>query len=179
MHMAHLWDSSRRKKGSYSLEALTSDPVVMSGSRLYADEKMISEASLEAIFGRRTVKRDGFPGKNITVPPVEDLQRVERNLWGSMFDFYERFWRPYSEVAVKMESAGMLVDQTYLAEVEKVAKAEQQIAADRFRNWASKYCSDARYMNMRSEAQLLQLFFGGVRNRYIKFLKLYTPSVLD
>ncbi|KAM7489740.1 hypothetical protein LguiB_027224 [Lonicera macranthoides] len=200
MHMAHLWDSSRRKKGSYSLEALTSDPIVMSGSRLYADEKLIGEVSLEAIFGRRTVKKDGFPGKNITVPPVEDLQRGERNLWvsfsslgsinllnlyeslktnlscmgwnlngvkqeGSMFDFYERFWRPYSEVAVKMESAGMLVDQTYLAEVEKVAKAEQQIAADRFRNWASKYCSDARYMNMRSEAQLLQLFFGGVRNR--------------
>jgi DNA polymerase-1 len=64
-----------------------------------------------------------------------------------------------------METEGMLVDRAYLAEVEKVAKAEQEVAANRFRNWACKYCPDAKYMNVGSDTQLRQLLFGGVPNR--------------
>ncbi|CAI0437155.1 unnamed protein product [Linum tenue] len=83
----------------------------------------------------------------------------------SMFDFYQEYWRPFGELLVKMETEGMLVDRPYLAEIEKVAKAEQEIAGKRFRHWASKYCPDAQDMNVGSDTQLRQLFFGGAANR--------------
>ncbi|KAF8391518.1 hypothetical protein HHK36_023823 [Tetracentron sinense] len=199
MHMARLWDSSRRTKGGYSLEALTSYPKVMSGARLCTEGKLIGKISMKTIFGKRKIKKDGSEGKLISIAPVEDLQREERIPWicysaldsistlklfeslksklmkmewvlegvskGSMFDFYEEYWQPFGELLVKMETEGMLVDREYLAAVEKVANAEQRIAANRFRNWASRYCPDAMHMNVGSDAQLRQLFFGGRVNR--------------
>ncbi|KAL8505596.1 hypothetical protein ACS0TY_016731 [Phlomoides rotata] len=84
---------------------------------------------------------------------------------GSMLDNYQNYVRPFGELLVKMETEGMLVDRSYLAEIEKVAKVEQQVAADRFRKWASKYCPDTKYMNVGSDTQLRQFFFGGVPNR--------------
>ncbi|GLT60734.1 hypothetical protein SLA2020_334890 [Shorea laevis] len=82
-----------------------------------------------------------------------------------MFHFYEEYWRPFGELLVRMEAEGMLVDRAYLAQLEKVAKAEQEIAVNRFRTWASKYCPDAKYMNVGSDTQLRQLLFGGTTNR--------------
>ncbi|KAL2247607.1 UNVERIFIED_CONTAM: DNA polymerase I A, chloroplastic/mitochondrial [Sesamum indicum] len=198
MHMARLWNSSRRTEGGYSLEALTGDSQIMSDAKKGPGEKVIGKVSMKNIFGRKKLKKDGSEGKLITIPPVEELQRVERKLWisysaldsistlrlyeslekklrktpwsvdghskGSMFDNYVKYLQPFGELLVKMETEGMLVDRLYLAEIEKVAKAEQQVAADRFRKWASKYCPDAKYMNVGSDAQLRQLFFGGVQN---------------
>ncbi|XP_059664759.1 DNA polymerase I B, chloroplastic/mitochondrial-like isoform X2 [Cornus florida] len=200
MHLARLWDSSRRINGGYSLEALTSDRNVMSSDKKCRDGELIGKVSMKTIFGRRKVKKDGTEGKIIAVAPVKELQRVERRSWicysamdsmstlklyeslkskllsmswklegenkGCMFAFYEKYWRPFGELLVKMETEGMLVDRTRLAEMEKVAKAEQQVAATRFRNWAARYCPDARYMNVGSDTQLRQLFFGGITNRY-------------
>ncbi|KVH99126.1 3'-5' exonuclease domain-containing protein [Cynara cardunculus var. scolymus] len=182
MHMARLWDSSRRMSGGYSLEALTSDSKgIMSGADLGPNEELIGKVSMKNIFGRKKLKKDGSEGKVVVIPPVEVLQRVERVPWvcysaldsistlklyerlksklsnrewkfngvtkGTLFDFYEQYWRPFGELLVKMETEGMLVDRDYLMEIEEVAKAEQQIAADRFRNWASKQCADAKFMN--------------------------------
>ncbi|XP_024977125.1 DNA polymerase I B, chloroplastic/mitochondrial isoform X2 [Cynara cardunculus var. scolymus] len=199
MHMARLWDSSRRMSGGYSLEALTSDSKgIMSGADLGPNEELIGKVSMKNIFGRKKLKKDGSEGKVVVIPPVEVLQRVERVPWvcysaldsistlklyerlksklsnrewkfngvtkGTLFDFYEQYWRPFGELLVKMETEGMLVDRDYLMEIEEVAKAEQQIAADRFRNWASKQCADAKFMNVGSDTQLRQLFFGGILN---------------
>ncbi|KAK6132910.1 hypothetical protein DH2020_033346 [Rehmannia glutinosa] len=195
MHMARLWNSARRTEGGYSLEALTGDSAIMSDAKSGPGETVTGKVSMKNIFGRKKLKKDGSEGKLITIPPVEELQRVERKLWicysaldsistlrlyeslekklsktpwsvdgqykGSMFNNYEKYLRPFGELLVKMETEGMLVDRSYLAEIEKVAKAEQQVAADRFRKWASKYCPDAKYMNVGSDAQLRQLFFGG------------------
>jgi DNA polymerase-1 len=83
----------------------------------------------------------------------------------SMFDFYLEYWQPFGEILVRMETEGMLVDRAYLAVTEKVAKAEQEVAASRFRKWASRYCPDAKYMNVGSDTQLRQLLFGGICNR--------------
>lgn len=199
MHMARLWNSSRRTEGGYSLEALTRDSMVMSDARRGPGEQVLGKVSMKTIFGRKKLKKDGSEGKIIAIPPVEELQRDERKLWicysaldsistlslyeslekkllktpwsvdgqyqGSMFDNYCKYLRPFGELLVKMEKEGMLVDRSYLAEIEKVAKVEQQIAADRFRKWASKLCPDAKDMNVGSDAQLRQLFFGGVQNR--------------
>ncbi|XXG73154.1 hypothetical protein AAC387_Pa07g2120 [Persea americana] len=200
MHLARLWDSSRRTKGGYSLEALTSDPKVMFGVPPSTKGDMISgKISMKSIFGRKKLKKDGLEGKLITIAPMEELQREDRIAWicysaldsrstlrlyeslkvklgamkwildgidrGNMYDFYEEYWRPFGELLVKMESEGMLVDRAYLSEVEKVAIKEQQVAEDKFRKWASRYCPDAKYMNVGSDAQLRQLFFGGTINR--------------
>jgi DNA polymerase-1 len=197
MHMARLWDSSRRTEGGYSLEALTGNKRVMD----CPEAELFGKVSMKTIFGRRKIKKDGSAGKMITISPVEELQREERKSWicysvldakstlklyeslkckllnmpwvldrkqvsgKSMFDFYEEYWRPFGELLVKMETEGMLVDRAYLAEVEKVAKAEQVVAANRFRNWASSYCPGAKDMNVGSDTQLRQLFFGGIANR--------------
>nr|TKW06844.1 hypothetical protein SEVIR_7G267401v2 [Setaria viridis] len=98
--------------------------------------------------------------------------KLERKPWtfdgvprGSMYDFYEEYWRPFGAVLVKMETAGMLVDRAYLSKIEKVAVAQRKLAADKFRKWASKYCPDAKYMNVNSDTQIRQLFFGGIENR--------------
>lgn len=200
MHMARLWDSSRRMEGGYSLEALTGDATVMSKTEMAGGTELIGKISMKTIFGKKKLKKDGSEGKLITIAPVEELQREERISWISysasdaintlelydslkgklssiswnvngnrcpgehMFNFYEKHWRPFGELLVRMEAEGMLVDRKYLAEVEKIAKAEQEIAANRFRSWASKYCPDAKYMNVGSDAQLRQLFFAGCVN---------------
>lgn len=200
MHMARLWNSARRTEGGYSLEALTGDSEVMSDAKRGPGEEVIGKVSMKTIFGRKKLRIDGSVGKLIVIPPVEDLQRVERELWicysaldsistlklyeslekkllkrcwrldgqykGSMLDFYQQFMRSFGELLVKMEAEGMLVDRSFLSEIERVAKAEQQVSAARFRKWASKYCPDAKYMNVGSDAQLRQLFFGGIQNRY-------------
>lgn len=200
MHMARLWDSSRRLKGGYSLEALSHDPKVMSGAQLSDEKDLIGKISMKTIFGRKKVKKDGSDGKVTIIDPVEVLQREKRKPWicysaldsistlklyesmkyqlskkewkidgkpepGTMFNFYEKYWRPFGELLVKMETEGMLVNRDYLAEIEKLAKAEQEIAANRFRRWASRYCPDANYMNVGSDVQLRQLLFGGIANR--------------
>lgn len=203
MHMARLWDSARRIEGGYSLEALTSDPKVLGGTQTKEEADFLGKISMKTIFAKRKLKKDGSEGKMVVIPPVEELQREDREAWISysaldaistlklyesmtkklqlmdwrldgkpvlertMLDFYHEFWRPFGELLVKMEAEGILVDREYLAEIEKVAKAGQQVAGSRFRNWASKYCPDAKYMSIGSDTQLRQLFFGGISNRYL------------
>ncbi|CAN6241070.1 unnamed protein product [Urochloa humidicola] len=197
MHLARLWDSSRRLDGGYSLEGLTNDNRVM--GVVPKELQKIGKRSMKTIFGRKKIKKDGSEGKITAIEPVEILQREDRELWicyssldsvstlrlyeslksklerkpwtfdgvprGSMYDFYEEYWRPFGAVLVKMETAGMLVDRAYLSEIEKVAVAQRKLAADKFRKWASKYCPDAKYMNVNSDTQIRQLFFGGIENR--------------
>lgn len=202
MHLARLWDSSRKTMGGYSLEALTGDPKVMDGGCLQDEEDLLTgKISMKSIFGERKIKKDGLEGKLISVAPLDDLQREERLAWisysaldsistlklyeslktkllatewiidgkykGQLYNFYEEYWRPFGKLLVDMETVGMLVDRAYLAEMEKFAISEQNIAARKFKKWASKYCSDAMYMNVGSDSQLRQLFFGGISNRYI------------
>ncbi|XP_027369033.1 DNA polymerase I A, chloroplastic/mitochondrial-like isoform X2 [Abrus precatorius] len=95
----------------------------------------------------------------------------------NMYDFYNEYWRPFGELLVMMESEGMLVDRAYLQDIEKVAMAEQEVAANRFRKWASRYCPDAKYMNVGSDLQLRQLLFGGTVNRKNSNLGLPTERI--
>ncbi|KAK1583423.1 hypothetical protein Q3G72_023630 [Acer saccharum] len=99
--------------------------------------------------------------ENLEKKLVVKLCKPDKKPDKPMFDFYLEYWKPFGEILVKMETEGMLVDRAYLAEIEKVAKAEQEVAVNTFRNWASKYCPDAKYMNVGSDTQLRQLLFGG------------------
>lgn len=194
MHMARLWDSSRQTEGGYSLEALTGDPRVcpdeymigkISMKTIFGRGKVKKDGSHGKVITIPPVEDLQREERKLwicysaldsisTLNLYESLKRklsamewkVDGHIEGTMFDFYEKFWQPFGELLVTMETEGMLVDRAYLAEVEKVARAEQQVAANRFRNWASKYCPDAKYMNVGSDTQLRQLFFGGILNRY-------------
>jgi DNA polymerase-1 len=198
MHLARLWDSSRKIDGGYSLEGLTNDRRVM--DTVPEDLPKPGKISMKTIFGRKKVRKDGSEGKVVSIDPVKELQREDKELWicyssldsmstlrlyeslkrkletrrwvldgcprGTMYDFYEQYWRPFGALLVKMETEGMLVDRGYLSEIEKAAIAERELAADKFRKWASKYCPDAKYMNVNSDTQIRQLLFGGIENRY-------------
>ncbi|XP_066325911.1 DNA polymerase I A, chloroplastic-like isoform X2 [Miscanthus floridulus] len=198
MHLARLWDSSRKIDGGYSLEGLTNDRRVM--DTVPEDLPKSGKISMKTIFGRKKVRKDGSEGKVVSIDPVKELQREDRELWicyssldsmstlrlyeslkrkletrrwvldgcprGTMYDFYEQYWRPFGALLVKMETEGMLVDRGYLSEIEKAAIAERQLAADKFRKWASKYCPDAKSMNVNSDTQIRQLLFGGIENRH-------------
>ncbi|XP_042444014.1 DNA polymerase I A, chloroplastic-like [Zingiber officinale] len=194
MHLAQLFDSSRTTDEGYSLEALTSDPKIMSQGNSDDDVELISgKMSMKSIFGKKKLKKDGTEGKIITLPPVDILQREERRSWirysaldamntlklfnrlkeklmhvpwflkgsiqGTMYDFYEKCWRPFGVLLVKMESEGILVDKVHLSKIEKLVVGDKQIVADKFRWWASKYCEDAKYMNVGSNTQIRQLLF--------------------
>ena len=78
MHMARLWNSNRKLEGGYSLEALSSDPKVMSDAgEMFSDagEELIrSKRSIKKIFGKPKLKKDGTPGKTIILPPIEEIQ---------------------------------------------------------------------------------------------------------
>ncbi|KAG6476441.1 hypothetical protein ZIOFF_065682 [Zingiber officinale] len=171
--------------GGYSLEALTSDPKIMSQGNSDDDVELISgKMSMKSIFGKKKLKKDETEGKIITLPPVDVLQREERRSWirysaldavntlklfnrlkeklmhvpwflkgsiqGTMYNFYEKCWRPFGVLLVKMESEGILVDKVHLSKIEKLAVGDKQIVADKFRRWTSKYCEDAKYMNVGS-----------------------------
>ncbi|KAK9839857.1 hypothetical protein WJX81_006741 [Elliptochloris bilobata] len=71
MHMARLWDSSRKGKG-YSLETLSSDKDLMKGTVVGSDPR--AKVSMKKIFGRPNTKKDGTPGKLVVLPAVEELQ---------------------------------------------------------------------------------------------------------
>ncbi|GJN39544.1 hypothetical protein PR202_gb28669 [Eleusine coracana subsp. coracana] len=198
MHLARLWDSSRKTDGGYSLEGLTNDHRVMDA--VPEDLSNARKTSMKTIFGRKKVRKNGSEGKIISIESVEKLQREDRDLWicyssldsmstlrlyeslksklqakewvfdgcprGTMYDFYEEYWRPFGDILVKMETEGMLVDRAFLSEIEKTAVAEREVAAEKFRKWASKYCPDAKYMNVNSDTQIRQLLFAGIENRH-------------
>lgn len=212
MHLARLFDSSRQADGGYSLEALTSDPKIMSQGNSDDDVELISgKMSMKSIFGKKKLKKDGTEGKVITLPPVDVLQREERKSWirysaldamntlklfnclkeklmhvpwflngsiqGTMYDFYNKYWRPFGVLLVEMESEGVLVDKVHLSKMERLAVGDKQIVAEKFRQWASKYCHDANYMNVGSHTQIRQLLFGDASRRYLYFLAIVVSNI--
>lgn len=84
----------------------------------------------------------------------------------SLWDLYRAVWRPFGELLSDMEAAGMAVDRDHLAAAEEKAVAEEEEAKTRFREWAASKVPDAKYMNVGSGAQVMQLLFGGAGNRW-------------
>lgn len=74
---------------------------------------------------------------------------------------------PFGEVLTDMERRGIKVNKQHLAEIEKVASEDCEIYADKFMNWAVKYCEDAMDMNLDSDAQKQQLLFAPCVNKYV------------
>lgn len=184
MHMARLWDASR--KAGYSLAALT--------------EELVGRAKvpMKDIFGEPKLRKDGTPGKTIELPPLDMLQespltrpewiqysvydakgtwllyrqlesRLRRMDWQhgkNLFHFYHDYWRPFGELLTEMERNGVMVDvKSKLPVAERNAKADRDEAELLFRRWAASYCPAAWYMNVGSGAQIQTLLFGGAARR--------------
>ncbi|KAG6521052.1 hypothetical protein ZIOFF_018118 [Zingiber officinale] len=84
---------------------------------------------------------------------------LKGSIQGTMYNFYEKCWHPFGVLLVKVESEGILVNKVHLSKIEKLAVSDKQIVADKFRRWESKYCEDAKYMNVGSNTQIRQLLF--------------------
>ena len=105
---------------------------------------------------------------NIYTTPDADVYRAYqdsdieiRTLW----DIYCHIWRPFGNLLTDLEAVGVAVDVNHLAEAEKLAISEEAESKAIFREWAASKVPDARYMNVGSSSQVVQLLFGGAKNR--------------
>jgi hypothetical protein len=95
MHMARLWDTARSKSkgmGGYSLAALTSS-LLKHRNGAESDSSQRAKLTMKQLFGMLKLKKDGTPGKQIVVPPVEQLQRQPQ---------WRRDWIEYSVQDAKL-----------------------------------------------------------------------------
>mmetsp|Transcript_24591 Transcript_24591/g.80380 ORF Transcript_24591/g.80380 Transcript_24591/m.80380 type:complete len:825 (-) Transcript_24591:45-2519(-) len=83
----------------------------------------------------------------------------------TLWDFYQRYTLPFGNILTDMESEGMLVDRVQLRTAEALAKEHQEAAEHTFRDWATSFCADAKYMNVGSGPQVRQLLFAGAPNK--------------
>ena len=188
MHMARLWDSSRKR---YSLAALSVDYL---GSDMH-------KTDMKSIFGRPELKKDGTEGKKIGLAPIEVLQRMpetrndfikyssldalatwqlhnvlESNLkvmkWAkgkSMLDFYQKYLVGFGEMLTDMERVGVPVAyETYLPQIEVMAENDHTAHTKTFMDWCEKVCPGGSRMNPASDPQKQTLLFGGGGNKNIR-----------
>lgn len=75
------------------------------------------------------------------------------HLCNSMWDLYTQYWRGFGHLLTELEHRGMRVDRGKLREAEASAVSDQEQKEAQFREWASKLCEGARYMNVGSGVQ--------------------------
>jgi len=177
MHMARLMDAARQ---SYSLESLTDE--MLNKRKVPMKERFsvpkITASGTESKIKvlplieniQRGEKRDDFIDYSCfdaesTYYLREHLQkRLVAMNWSddqTLFDFYNLYWRPFGEMLVDMERAGIYIRKSnYLPELEKRAEKDMENATKNFLDWAAKFHPDHQYMNINSTAQKRQLFFG-------------------
>jgi DNA polymerase-1 len=183
MHIARLWDASRR---FYSLAALSDELLTNCTPKIGMKQR----------FGRRNTLMDGTEGKELILPPLEAIQRdpetiadwidystldaeatfklyeflknrLKKLSWHgdqSQWDFYWNLWRPFGELLTDMEREGVRVNLDHLKEMEEKARLASVEHQNRFVEWASKFSPEARLMNPKSTAQKQQFFFAPAIN---------------
>lgn len=184
MHMARLADSARI---SYSLESLSTDllgrskipmkklfaqPVLKKNGEPGLLKKLppveqiqrdpaardhwidYSTYDAEATFGVRESLYKTLQSTDWIVNPNDTTKST------TMWQFYEKYWRPFGEMLCDMEEIGIYVRaKNYLSNIQKLAEADQQRAVDTFRAWAIKQCPAAVDMNIASAVQKQHFFF--------------------
>lgn len=83
----------------------------------------------------------------------------------SLWDIYCHVWRPFGDLLTDLEAYGVAVDVDHLSRAEKQATEEEAKSKAIFREWAASKVPDAAYMNVGSSSQVVQLLFGGAKNR--------------
>lgn len=77
---------------------------------------------------------------------------------------YEKILIPFGELLTDMERKGFKVDVEFLREAEKQADIDRMKLDNKFIEWAVTVSPDAKYMNINSDQQKLQLFFAPCTN---------------
>lgn len=81
-----------------------------------------------------------------------------------LLTLYREILIPFGELLTEMERTGFKVDVAFLQQAERQADSDRQKLLDKFLNWAVKHSPNARYMNINSAQQKLQLFFAPCSN---------------
>lgn len=81
-----------------------------------------------------------------------------------LLTLYREILIPFGELLTEMERTGFKVDVSFLQHAERKADADRQKLVDKFLSWAETHSPDARYMNVNSAQQKLQLFFAPCSN---------------
>lgn len=66
----------------------------------------------------------------------------------------QREWIPFGDLLTELEKNGIKVDVEYLKKIEQTAIKDYDNKKNLFLQWASKYCPDAKYMNIESDPQV-------------------------
>lgn len=84
---------------------------------------------------------------------------VLANRFPDLLSLYRQLMLPFGELLTNMERYGFKVDVGFLQQAECQADSDRQKLEDSFRVWAETRSPDARYMNINSDQQKVQLFF--------------------
>lgn len=90
---------------------------------------------------------------------IEDSQGNEVTK-GTMFDFYNKYLVDFGNLLTDMERHGIKLNTEAMREAEGRARQEMKKKEELFYSWASRYCDDAKYINVGSTIQIQQLLFG-------------------
>jgi DNA polymerase-1 len=97
---------------------------------------------------------------------------------GGMLALYEGWWRDFGELLVDIEQRGIHVDEEYLEAQSAKAQDDVSSITAEFLEWAGRnVCEDAALMNLASNKQKNQLFFGGMMVKVAKAGKLEAPPI--
>lgn len=86
---------------------------------------------------------------------LPDLKKRYPNL----LSLYEHIMLPFGQLLTDVERTGFRVDVDWLKKMENQAESDRVQLEKSFVEWAAKHSPDARYMNINSDQQKLQLFF--------------------
>ena len=186
--MARLWDSSRTFNGGYSLESLSDElyfrkiPMKERFGKMKILKNGKEGKKLEVpdvlslhrlpIFRDEWIEYSVFDAESTWHVYKKLEEKLNEMNWGrktTMFDFYNKYLVPFGELLTDIEKNGIKVDVTgHLATVEKQALRDRESHVKTFISWATKYCEDAKYMNITSDAQKQQLLFAPAINQFDK-----------
>ncbi|CAK0812462.1 unnamed protein product [Prorocentrum cordatum] len=95
---------------------------------------------------------------------------------GTLWEFYDRYWRPFGQVLAAMERRGVGADAAHLRALENDVLRERAVLEAAVRGWAADATSERfgpdaveganlHALNTGSDAQIRHLLFGGVANK--------------
>uniref|UniRef100_A0A7S0H1P1 DNA-directed DNA polymerase family A palm domain-containing protein n=1 Tax=Amorphochlora amoebiformis TaxID=1561963 RepID=A0A7S0H1P1_9EUKA len=194
MHMARLWHSAIKE--GYSLESLTkmlltkefhktpmkelfSKPLILKNGLPSKIKKLpaIDELQRDEEFRETFIKyatHDAMTTWYLRESLEMYLRRFpwtvgENNAGCSMWDFYQRYWIDFGELLTDMERVGFRVkDEDFLPEIRQKAYDDIAQAEQHFKQWAESLLEEAKDMNIYSDPQKQQFFFGGHPNSQLE-----------
>jgi len=184
MHMARLWHSSKK---SYGLEALAAELLGGKYKKVSMKERFSRRQLLKnGLPGKLTylppadeLQRDISVREEFIDYATKDAEstwflckelkrRLQMIPWTAksgmrnQWDLYQKYLIDFGELLTDMERVGFRVrDEDYLPELQNKAKADIEKHAIEFIEWASAKIPEAKHMNIQSDQQKQQFFFGG------------------